>query len=154
MISHALRFLTKVSPVSKSLFFYTPIFIPLSKSLFFYNPIFIVIFLFYVILILENFFYLFFYCLVIYVALVSCHSPFLLLFVCCMFCVICYLEHGHWVCGESWLAVKDSLTHHPSSQGWAPRVLLLCCCVLCCVVCYCVLRCGDGGGYFFLFLFL
>ena len=23
------------------------------------------------------------------------------------------------MCGESWLAIKDSLTHHPSSQGWA-----------------------------------
>ena len=23
-----------------------------------------------------------------------------------------------WVCGESWL---DSLTHCPSSQGWAPK---------------------------------
>ena len=31
--------------------------------------------------------------------------------------------------GESWLAVKDSLTHHPSSQGWAPRVLLPWCVV-------------------------
>ena len=26
-----------------------------------------------------------------------------------------------WVCGESWLAIKDSLTHRPSSQGWAPE---------------------------------
>ena len=89
--------------------------------------------------ILLPIFVLFSYC--IYVVLVSCHSPILLLFVCCMLCVICYLEHGHLVCGESWLAVKDSLTHHPSSQGWAPRVLLLCCCVLCCVVCYCVVCC-------------
>ena len=24
------------------------------------------------------------------------------------------------MCGESWLAIKDSLTHRPSSQGWAP----------------------------------
>ena len=24
-----------------------------------------------------------------------------------------------WMCGESWLAIKDSLTHRPSSQGWA-----------------------------------
>ena len=24
-------------------------------------------------------------------------------------------------CGESWLAIKDSLTHRPSSQGWAPE---------------------------------
>ena len=28
---------------------------------------------------------------------------------------------GTWVCGESWLAIKDSLTHRPSSQGWAPE---------------------------------
>ena len=26
-----------------------------------------------------------------------------------------------WVCGESWLAIKDSLTHRPSSQGWASK---------------------------------
>ena len=25
------------------------------------------------------------------------------------------------MCGESWLAIKDSLTHGPSSQGWAPE---------------------------------
>ena len=30
------------------------------------------------------------------------------------------------MCGESWLAIKDSLTHRPSSQGWAPSVLLSC----------------------------
>ena len=28
---------------------------------------------------------------------------------------------GTWVCGESWLAIKDSLTHRHSSQGWAPE---------------------------------
>ena len=28
------------------------------------------------------------------------------------------------MCGESWLAIKDSLTHHPSSQGWASSVRL------------------------------
>ena len=27
------------------------------------------------------------------------------------------------MCGESWHAIKDSLTHRPSSQGWAPGVL-------------------------------
>ena len=27
------------------------------------------------------------------------------------------------MCGESWHAMKDSLTHRPSSQGWAPGVL-------------------------------
>ena len=35
-------------------------------------------------------------------------------------------EFGHWVCGESW-----SLTHRPSSQGWAPCVLLFCCLFVC-----------------------
>ena len=34
------------------------------------------------------------------------------------------------MCGESWLAIKDSLTHRPSSQGWAPEFplgsILLC----------------------------
>ena len=54
-----------------------------------------------------------------------------------------------WVCGESWLAVKDSLTHRPSSQGWAPRVLLPCCVVLLCIVwcvcvCFCVCPCHFG----------
>ena len=28
------------------------------------------------------------------------------------------------MCGESWLAIKYSLPHRPSSQGWAPGVLL------------------------------
>ena len=28
------------------------------------------------------------------------------------------------MCGESWLAIKDSLTHRPSSQGWASWCLL------------------------------
>ena len=46
-----------------------------------------------------------------------------------------------WVCGESWIAIKDSLIHHPSSQGWEPTVLLLCC-----SVCVCVCVCGVGGG--------
>ena len=33
------------------------------------------------------------------------------------------VRFGHWVCGESWHAIKESLTHRPSSQGWAPGVL-------------------------------
>ena len=41
-------------------------------------------------------------------------------------CVCVFFQFGHWVCGESWLAIKDSLTHRPSSQGWAPDVLLSC----------------------------
>ena len=28
---------------------------------------------------------------------------------------------------ESWLTIKDSLTHHPSSQGWASSDLHVCC---------------------------
>ena len=35
------------------------------------------------------------------------------------------------------------------TQG--PALVLL---SLCCVVRYCMLHCGDGGGYFFLFFFL
>ena len=34
-----------------------------------------------------------------------------------------YYEHTY---GESWLAIKDSSTHRPSSQGWASSILLLC----------------------------
>ena len=35
------------------------------------------------------------------------------------------VRFGHLVCGESWHAIKGSLTHRPSSQGWAPGVLPL-----------------------------
>ena len=53
----------------------------------------------------------------------------------CVFCdVIIVVELGLWVCGESWLAIKDCLTHCPSSQGWAPGVLLF--------VVHCVVSCG------------
>ena len=77
----------------------------------------------------------------------------------------------HWVCGESWHAIKGSLTHRPSSQGWAPGVLPLCVCIcmfgglssfyiwvegLCVVVWW-----GEGGegggggsGFFLVFLFV
>ena len=41
------------------------------------------------------------------------------------------------VCGESWHAIKGSLAHRPSSQGWAPGVLPLCVC-MCVCVCVCV----------------
>ena len=50
---------------------------------------------------------------------------------------------------------SHSLIHHPSSQGWAPGVLLF---VVHCVgsssdvfVINCHLHCGDAGGYLFLF---
>ena len=43
---------------------------------------------------------------------------------------------GHWLCGESWHAVKDSLTHRPGSRSWAPGVLpfyvQVCCLYLLC----------------------
>ena len=51
----------------------------------------------------------------------------------CVAVIVCDVEFGCWVCGESWLAIKDSLTHRPSSQGWAPSVLLSCH-----VMCICV----------------
>ena len=39
-----------------------------------------------------------------------------------LFCVVFVRGFGGtWVCGESWLAIKDSLTHRPNSQGWAPE---------------------------------
>ena len=61
------------------------------------------------------------------------------------------------MCGESWHAIKGSLTHRPSSQGWTPGVLPLCVCVcVCLVVClvFCIWvegLCGwfgeiNGGG--------
>ena len=69
----------------------------------------------------------------------------------CLF-VYCNNEFGHWVCGESWLAIKDSLTHRPSSQGWASSVRL----------CYrlnvfvflrqiCMSK-GEGGIFLYFFL--
>ena len=59
-------------------------------------------------------------------------------------------------CGESWHAMKDSLTHRPSSQGWAPGVLpFLYKCFVCLLY---VLGWRDGGRrvatYFFLFYYL
>ena len=60
------------------------------------------------------------------------------------------------MCGESWHAMKDSLTHRPSSQGWAPGVLPF---FYKCFVCLLyVLGWRDGGRrvatYFFLFYYL
>ena len=51
---------------------------------------------------------------------------------------------GHCVCGESWYAIKDSLTHRPSSQGWAPGVL-----PFSVQVCYLCRVCTwlEGGGW-------
>ena len=69
---------------------------------------------------------------------------------------VCDVEFGCWVCGESWLAIKDSLTHRPSSQGWAPSVLLSCHVMR---ICVCVLYgyfgvCGLYVGGFYLFISL
>ena len=65
-------------------------------------------------------------------------------------CVFIYyllsvVRFGHWVCGESWHAIKDSLTHHPSSQGWAPGVLPIYVQVL--SVSYMYLDRGMCGGW-------
>ena len=72
--------------------------------------------------------------------------------------IVCGVEFGCWVCGERWLAVKDSLTHRPGYQGWAPSVLLsyhvMCICV--CVFCtYGYLGvCKYYGGGFYLSIYL
>ena len=47
------------------------------------------------------------------------------------------------MCGESWHAIKDSLTHCPSSQCWAPGVLPLN--VQMCYLCR-VCTWLEGGG--------
>ena len=64
------------------------------------------------------------------------------------------VRFGHWVCGESWHAIKDSLTHRPSSQGWAPSVLPFYVQV-CCLSRVCAWMEGWGvEGDFFLFYYL
>ena len=65
-----------------------------------------------------------------------------LLFIVCLLSVV---RFGHWVCGKSWHAIKDSLTHHPSSQGWAPGVLPIYVQVL--SVSYMYLDRGMCGGW-------
>ena len=45
--------------------------------------------------------------------------------------------------------LKDSLTHRPSSQGWAPGVLLFICNALCCFVWHCHVMCYI---YFIIYL--
>ena len=62
--------------------------------------------------------------------------------------IVTFCEVGHWVCGESWHAIKGSLTHRPSSQGWAPGVLPLCVCMCMSVcVCVCLVVCLVYGGF-------
>ena len=67
--------------------------------------------------------------------------------------IVCDVEFGYWVCGESWLAIKDSLTHRPSSQGWAPSVLLSCH-VMCICVCVFMDILGFVDMYWWWFLFI
>ena len=55
------------------------------------------------------------------------------------------------MCGESWHAMKDSLTHHPSSQGWAPGVFVQVFCLS--PVCTWMEGWGEEGGYLLLCLF-
>ena len=50
------------------------------------------------------------------------------------------------MCGESWHAMKDSLTHRPSSQGWAPGVLPFFFCTSVLFVSCMYLDGGMGGG--------
>ena len=58
------------------------------------------------------------------------------------------------MCGESWHAMKDSLTHHPSSQGWAPGVLFFFVQVFCLSpVCTWMEGWGEEGGYLLLCFF-
>ena len=59
------------------------------------------------------------------------------------------------MCGESWHAIKDSLTHHPSSQGWAPGVLpTVYMCKYCLShICIWIEGCVVDGN-FFLYFFL
>ena len=55
------------------------------------------------------------------------------------------------MCGESWLAIKESLIHHPSSQGWASGVhfYFLFYFILCFLVLSGCMSMDRGGIYFF-----
>ena len=50
------------------------------------------------------------------------------------------------MCGGSWLAIKDSLTHRPSSQGWASKCPL-------CIYLYILVCMGGLVWIVFPFLF-
>ena len=59
------------------------------------------------------------------------------------------------MCGESWLAIKDSLTHRPSSQGWASSVrfyVVLLCAYPCLLLCKIVCPWGTSGVFLSFFL--
>ena len=81
-------------------------------------------------------------------AIVKFLSVRLSLFVCCG------VEFGYWVCGESWLAIKDTLTHRPSSQGWAPSHVISCYFMCICVLCGCFGVCKCGGGFIYFSIYL
>ena len=58
------------------------------------------------------------------------------------------------MCGESWHAMKNSLIHRPSSQGWAPGVLPFFVQVFCLSpVCTWMEGWGEEGGYLLLYFF-
>ena len=59
------------------------------------------------------------------------------------------------MCGESWHDMKDSLTHRPSSQGWAPGVLPTFFVQVFCLspVCTWMEGWGEEGGYLLLCFF-
>ena len=76
----------------------------------------------------------------------------------CVAVIVCDVEFGCWVCVESWLAIKDSLTHRPGSQGWVPMPVYCSHVMSCVAICECVLYgyfgiCGyNVGGDFYGFL--
>ena len=54
------------------------------------------------------------------------------------------VRFGHWVCGESWHAIKD-FTHAPVLKaGHLVSYLFMCKCAIC-VVCVLGWRVGGGG---------
>ena len=86
------------------------------------------------------------------------HTLHVLLWLCC-----CAVSHCVAVILLMWSLdtgcvgrVKDSLTHRPGSQGWAPGVLLSChvMCICVCVFCMDILGFVYICWWWFLFLFL
>ena len=61
-------------------------------------------------------------------------TPFFVLCRVMLSVLLLVVRFGHWVCGESWHAIKG---HRPSSQGWAPAFVCMyvyvCVCVYVCV---------------------
>ena len=78
-------------------------------------------------------------CLVIFFLPTLC-GVMLSVFVIFFLSTLCGVMLSVFVCNEVWTlgvwdALKDSLTHCPSSQGWAPVCVCVCVCVWCLVVC-------------------